>query len=188
METSAEPSTVQGENGIDTGSATGTATVPGKKPKKTRINYGLAGTLFASGMDWAEIAPRVGAKTGETVRVGMFKRGVTKRSVRALPGQEARILTVAAKSATVGADMIREKLGGQLGQSVDALASVPTEYPDLASKGQGRAAVLKTLAETHKLLFGGSESTVLVFGVDQIAERALEPVIDVTSTVQTQPD
>jgi hypothetical protein len=188
METIAEPSTVQGQSGAVLGAVQGAMPVTAKDPErvrrsKVRVNYALAGVLASSGLTWDEMAKQCGAKTGQSLRIGMHRKGITKTKANSLPIGEGRIGAVMARAVTAGAEAIRDRLGEQLGHTVDAFSSVPAQYPDLASKGQGRAAVLKTLAETHKLLFGGSESTVLVFGVDQIAETRLEPAMEVQATV-----
>lgn len=179
--------TGQGENGNGSGNV---LELPGKakdpervRRSKVRVNYALAGALASSGLTWDEMAKQCGAKTGQSLRIGMHRKGITKAKANSLPIGEGRISAVLHRTVTAGAEAIRDKVAGQLGQSVDILDTVPVRYEDLASKGQGRAAVLKTLAETHKLLYGGADQTVIVFGVESMGEAALEPAIDVTSTV-----
>lgn len=162
--------------GRDTGVDTGIDTVPLQRSrKKARINYALAGTLLASGMSYDDIAAKCGAKTGESLRTGLSRKGVTKRSVTTLPIPDERMQSATMRSALAGAEIIRERLNGRLAEAVSALGTKSVTYRDLANQGQGHAAVLKTLAETHKALNGAAETQVLVFGVDQIAERRLEP-------------
>ncbi len=181
-----ETGAVQGQEQGSTGDATKRS-----KAARKRINFALAGTLIASGLSYAEVAEKCNAGSVESLRTGLARKGVSlrrlKRVQNPIQGQEyrdtAQVQTVAARAVHLGAEMIRDRLAGQLGQSVDALSTLPVAYPDLASKGQGRAAVLKTLAETHKLLFGGADQTVIVFGVESMGESHLEPAIDVTSTV-----
>lgn len=45
-----------------------------------RINYALAATLIASGLSYDEAAPQVGSKNGNSLRVGLNRRGVTLRT------------------------------------------------------------------------------------------------------------
>jgi len=177
--------TVQGDEWKASEPATKPAmVVTTKKPRRPRVNLALAGVLLAQGMSYAEIAPRVGAATGNSLRVNLHKKGVTARNTEKLPEHEQAQVKVLNKVVTAASEALRDEMGGRLREQIKQLRSEPVTR--LASQGQGEAATLKTLAETHKLLFGGSESTVLVFGVDQLCDRSAPEPIEVESSVQTR--
>lgn len=156
-----------------------------RKPTK-RINYALAGTLLHSGVTMEQIALQVGAANANSLRAALHRKGVTKRSAQAVTVGKHVTETITAKVATQAAEMLRENLGDQLGAAVAALGGKRIGYRDLANVGQGHAAVLKTLAETHKTLYGGAEMNVLVFGVDSMNGTPARQ-IEVESQVTPQP-
>lgn len=156
-----------------------------KKKKKQRINYALAATLLATGCEPEAIAGQVGAKNWNSVRVGLAKRGVTQNATKALPPSEIVVQRAAVNIATSAVEEIRERLTKELMHQVGALESKPVSYAKLASKGQGRAAVVKTIAESFKSLHGGAEMNVLVFGVDSMNDRpGSQPTIELEPTPQ----
>jgi len=151
---------------------------------KRRTNYALAGVLLASGLSYAEVAAKTGAGNGESLRRGLARKGVTAKTVRACPIPDERVQSAAVRVSVAGAEIIREKLSGRLHDQIAHLAASPVTK--LASQGQGEAATLKTMADTFKSLHGGSESTFLVFGVDQLCDRSAPEPIEVESSVQTR--
>lgn len=165
-----------------------------QKIRRNRINYALAGTLLANGLTWEEIAKQVGAGSAESLRVGCARKGVTKPMVRNLePKGEARV-TVTARLATEADAILRERANGLLGAQLGKLASKPVGK--LHSKGQGDAAVLKTLAETWRTLNGNPDSISIQFGVgarpdDLIATPqpvvSCGPTVDITEQSSTPP-
>lgn len=155
-----------------------------RKPQRIqdrRINYALAATLIAQGEDVGSVAAKCGAKNAHTLRVGLNKRGVKVKEARALPMTPARNQTTVARLATQAVDIIRDRLNEELIEQVDSLAGRKVNYADLASKGQGRAAMVKTIAESFRALNGGAEMNVLVFGVGSMESSPgdRQPVIDV---------
>jgi hypothetical protein len=143
----------------------------GVRKKSLRVNYALAATLLASGMTYEEIAPKVGSASGESLRAGLSRKGVTLKHVRNLPIRDERVTSVTARVAAVAADVLRDRLNGQIHSQIGLLEAEPaTRYGELASKGQGRAAVVKTIAESFKALNGGAETQVTVFGVNVIRD------------------
>lgn len=145
------------------------------KKKQGRINYALAATLLASGVNVEDIPPRVGAKNWNVLRVGLAKRGVTASATRALPPSQIVVQAEAVKVATDTIEAIRIKAGKRLEMQLDSLAAQPVG--ELASKGQGEASVLKTIAETHRTLFGGSDQIQIVFGVGSLQGDGPQPVV-----------
>jgi hypothetical protein len=148
-----------------------------------RINYALAATLLAAGVTLADAAKQVGAASGDVLRVGLKRRGVSAKQARSVPKQGERIISETLKIATDAAGLLRDKLGEHLGQAVEALADKPIRYSDLPNEKQGHAAVLKTLAETHRTLYGGAESINVVFGVNVIHDAGDPAPIEVQAEV-----
>lgn len=152
--------------------------------KTKRINYTLAATLITAGMSYEDAARQTGAANGESLRRGLHRKGVTKRQATSITIQGDRIATVTRQVATEASEIIRNQLGDKLGQAVTALGGKRVSYKDLANQGQGHAAVLKTLAETHKTLYGGAEMNVVVFGVGSMDATPGPQAIEVQSQVQ----
>lgn len=163
---------------------------PGQLKHRKRINYALAGALLHAGVNGEEIALRVGASNWNSLRAGMARKGVTKRVTSSVTLADSAVTSVTQRVAVGAAEMIRDSIGERLASQIATLTS--RKVGRLANYGQGEAAVLKTLAETHKTLYGGAEMNVLVFGVDsmngtpvqqlpQAAEQNSQGVIDVGS-------
>lgn len=151
---------------------------PKQKQKRKRVNYALAATLLATGTTLNdELALRVGAKNANVLRVGLTKRGVTRKYANSLPMNANLAKSHAAQVATNAVEILREKLNGELMDQVNALTSKPVSYKSLASRGQGRAATAKTIADTYRALNGSNDQLTVVFGAGRLDES---PVIDVT--------
>src|SRR5512138_2319801 len=52
------------------------------KPKPKRINYALGATMIAQGLTFDQVAPRVGAANGNSLKVGLIRKGVTATIAR----------------------------------------------------------------------------------------------------------
>lgn len=147
---------------------------PGCKPGNKRINYALAATLLHQGVTLDKIALQVGAANAESLRCGLSRKGVTLKSIRNAPVADERVTSVTARIASQAAESLRDSLGNQLGVAVQAMNGKRISYRDLANAGQGHAAVLKTLAETHRTLYGGAEMNVLIFGADSMGRGPIQ--------------
>lgn len=160
--------------------ATPATSVTYRKKGSKRINYALAGVLSAQGLGWDEIAPKVGAKNGESVRIGMLRKGVTQRQAQAVTTvtetSKARSDAVVARTVTEATEIIRESLNEELIRQVKLLADSPARsLEELASKGQGRSAVAKTIAETFRATNGSGDSINIVFGVSSLSGDGAQP-------------
>jgi hypothetical protein len=157
-----------------------------KRPRK-RINKALAGVLVATTkQSWDELAPKVGAANGNSLRVNMFKSGVTQQNCRPEPEQPITTTqaSVTLQVVTEAAELLRKELNGELLAQVNALKSVPATFDALASKGQGRAGTVKQIAETWRTLNGNPDQVSISFGVgqlDRFQPDAVQPVIEVES-------
>jgi hypothetical protein len=159
---------------------------PGCKPKQKRVNYALAATLLHQGVTLAEIALQVGAANAESLRCGLARKGVTLKQIRNAPMAEERVTSVTARIASDASEIIRQNIGNRLLDQVSHLSKRKVGH--LANAGQGEAAVLKTLAETHRTLYGGAETNITIFGAEtmnfqpaqqsQVVKQESQEVID----------
>jgi hypothetical protein len=156
---------------------------PQPKQRRKRINLALAGSLLTQGLSYDEVAPRVGAATGNSLRVNLGKRGLNLTVLRtpdaAGPAQEQAVVKLV--RATESA--LRDKLNGGLQVAVDKATAKKVNYRDLASRGQGHAVVLKTLAETWRTLNGSPDQVTVQFGVSLLDAS---PVAALPQPVATQ--
>lgn len=159
---------------------------------KPTIDYNLAATLIASGLTLAETAEKVGAKSGETVRQGLVRRGTSAYQLRA-----AKFATVCnesndamrlAKDASV---LLRRSLGNTLAKHAAALDKVAVK-PNLQHiKQLGEA--IEPLARTGKIVHDwGQEdkSTLIAIGLVESwdsQQDAIDVASAATSSVQAEP-
>ena len=151
---------------------------PPGKPRRHRVNLALAGVLLTQGMSYDEVAPRVGAATGNSLRVNLGKKGLNLDKMRN-PDPAASAQAVATiKLVSEASEIVKERLHGRLGAQIEQLSK--RKVGKLASKGQGEAATLKTMAETWRTLNGNPDSISISFGARNLSldQPALAPVID----------
>lgn len=134
-----------------------------------------AQALFATGMTLTQVADKMGLSIN-TIK-SWYNRGgwgATRAQVRE-PAEKAVVRVVQDK-----VEKSRELLGERLLSAVTAIGD-PIGPEDLRNQGQGYAAVLKSLAETHRTLYGGAETNVLVFGVGSMGDTPQQVVVDIES-------
>lgn len=146
-----------------------TAQQPKKRQK--RVNYALAGALLSQGLEFDEIAPQVGAANGESLRAGMSRKGVTKKSVMSLQPRETRVTTVTAKIVDQASAVLADRFNGEIARQLAQIEAQPCSYDDLPSRGQGRTATVKTLAETYRAVNGNPDSVTFSFGASVQSSR-----------------
>jgi hypothetical protein len=167
----AKPNQVESEQVID----------PVKPKRKTRINYALAGTLLTTGLSYDEIAPQVGAKNGQSVRIGLFKKGVTLRKVQQLPTPNEGSMPVLLRVATQAGQIVRDRLSKDLEQTTNELLSTKQRKGLKALKE--RVEVLEPLTRTASKLYGwegtSSDTPVAMLFMDQ--DQSIEVQSSVSS-------
>lgn len=131
-------------------------------PKQT-INYALAATLLTTNATLAEIAPQVGAKSANSLRVGLAKRGVTAKQARSLDFHPDRIHSAAIRVASQASEALRSQFSSELANAAKNLSAIPLSK-SLKHLKQ-RAEVLEPLARTAKIVhdWGSEQSNALVF-------------------------
>jgi hypothetical protein len=131
--------------------------------KRHRVNLALAGVLMAQGLSYDEVAPRVGAATGNSLRVNMGKKGLNLATIRNPDAAPAAQAVATIKLVRQTEDALRETLNNRLGDAVGVLGKEKLSYRKLASRGQGHAATLKQLAETWRTLNGNPDQISITF-------------------------
>lgn len=124
-------------------------------PKQT-INYALAATLLSQHVTLDEAAKQVGAKDGNTLRVGLARRGVTATLARRSEDQKERAVTVANKAVADASEALRRDFTDILAKHVGALNKVPGKS-NLKHLRQV-ANVAEPLARTAKIVYGWDDS------------------------------
>lgn len=160
-----------------------------RKPRQKRINKGLAGVLAANtDQTWDEIAPQVGAKNGNSLKVSMLGNGLSKRVLQGIAENKVKA-TLTAQVVSDASEIIRNRLNDELMVQTDLLSKEKPDYSDLASRGQGRAATVKAIAETWRTLNGNPDSVTIQFGASLLSDAqpsTPQPVVDcVSSPVET---
>ncbi len=171
-------------------------------PRQKRINYALAATLLTQGVPIAQIVPQVGAASVNSLRVGLFKKGVTEKKALSVPISANGSNTVNRSLTLTVASQASEILKNSFGSTVQTLADKLSE----ATKGvnstikdvTAAANALEPLSRVGDRLYnwsgaqtGGWNVTVLNFQPDQADPREprepREPAIDVQEVKQIEP-
>lgn len=146
--------------------------------RSKRINYAMAAVLVAKGETLEAAAKACGAKNAKVLQVGLKRKGVSATAARNIIPKNEAISNPTVRIAAAVSEVLRDKAAMRLEMQLDSLAAQPVG--ELASKGQGEASVLKTIAETHRTLFGGSDQIQIVFGVGSLQGDGPQPqIIDV---------
>lgn len=144
---------------------------PTAKIKRHRINLALAGALLAQGMGYDEVAPKVGAKNGNSLRSNLAKRGVTLTKVRNPSPDHVATATVTCKVVNEATEQLQERFNSEIARQLAAIEAERMTYDDLPSRGQGRTATVKTLAETYRAVNGNPDSVTFSFGASVQSSR-----------------
>ena len=126
-----------------------------QSPKRTRVNKALAVQLMAAGQTADQVAPKVGAKSGNSLRVGLHKQGVTKRSInQAIINNIAPDVNqaLALRVVNQASEVLRMDVHGIVQHQVNKLKGEPDEYNIQQVKALGEA--LEPLARIGDKLHG----------------------------------
>lgn len=94
---------------------------------KASVNYALAATLLAQGMDLEQIAPQVGAKTPNSLRVGLNRKGVNVTAAKVLQNIAGRTCSVTLRIASQASEILRRDASDILQAHVSKLKEVPAK-------------------------------------------------------------
>ena len=159
---------------------------------KAKVNYALAGTLVASGMTFQEAASRCNAANGESLRRGLFRKGVTGRASRVAYTDRIVPQSVTMTVATQAAEHLKSTFNRILVKHVGSLEKIKPSSNLKKLKKIGE--VIEPFARTYRTVNGeqGKPSLVNVqvlsnLNVDELPDTGAPLAVDVSSTVQEQP-
>ena len=151
------------------------------RARKPRINYALAATLLTQGVSFEDIAPQVGAKSGNVLRVQMHKKGVTAtiaKSHHHLEGDVSRPLVL--RVANAASEALREQFSGILAAHGQALSKIKPKRNLKHIKQVGEA--FEPLARVAKIVhdWGNTQTVGLIaMGTSaQVESQADPPAIE----------
>lgn len=154
-----------------------------RKAKQKRINVALAGVIAATTeLDWSAIAPHVGAKNGESLRQVMIRKGVTRAVIEAAKHRQPVNGSVTAKLVTQATAAIQDMLNDEIADQIRTVRAVPVVYNDLANEKQGRAGLVKQIAESYRAINGSPDQISIQFGASMLSEAVPGTVTDVVAT------
>lgn len=151
-------------------------------PRAT-INYALAATLLAQGMDLPEVAPQVGAKTPESLRVGLNRKGVTVTAAKVLQNATGSKSTVILKLASQASEILRKDAGEILQAHVSKFKEIPAKanLSHIQRVGQALEPLIRSAKIVHD--WGNQEATGLVMS-GLLTDETPQESIDVGGTPQ----
>lgn len=153
-------------------------------PRAT-INYALAATLLAQGMELEEVAPQVGAKTPESLRVGLNRKGVTVTAAKVLQSVTGGRCSVTMKIASQASEILRRDAGELLQTHVSKLKEVPARAN--LKHIQAVGAALEPLIRSAKIVhdWGNQEAVGMVMTGLLDEQKAIDVAADSTPTADS---
>lgn len=150
---------------------------------RATVNYAQAAVMLSQGLNVDEVAPYVGAKNGNSLRVGLARRGVTPTATRRSDFVIQRAATVANTMLRDESDRIKRDMSELLQNHVSALSQIPAKAN--LKHIQSVGAALEPLVRSAKVVhgWGGETSTgIVVVGSMKQADPD-NAVTDVAATV-----
>lgn len=150
-----------------------------------------ARTLYLSGEPPVTISQKTGASSQLiSTWANRFK---WREQREAINSQVAKVMSKAVTSSLMKkSNSMRDKLASELHAQADALLASPVKgYSDLPNDGQGRVAVLKTLSEASKTVFGWDDpaiSGLLGAGLRDLDSIDVEEVSNPPQLTDSKPD
>jgi hypothetical protein len=157
-------------------------TVDEKRPKKIRINVALAATLLSTGATFAEIAPQVGAKSANSVRSALLRKGIQRKTFADLPISAERCTNVAIRVASEASERLRERFSKVLDREM-AKIEKPNVSTKTLKKVRAIGETIEPLARTAKVVHNwgdGSTSGLVVVGAMNSADMPISDPIDIS--------
>jgi len=158
--------------------------------RRNRINYALAATLIASGVTLEVVAQKVGAKTADSLRVGLARRGVTAMAVRSAEGNIERLTAVATKVVSQASEALREEYSNLLAKTAAKLNQIPVKANTKSLKALGEAA--EPFVRMAKIVhdWGNTDKpglTMVGLWQEQAPQEPQERVLDPQQVVESPP-
>jgi len=143
----------------------------------------MAATLLSQGLNYEQAAQQVGAKDGNSLRVGLFRRGVTLTATRGSEFAIQRAVRVANTVVSEASKALKEEMSGLLATHTSALKQVKPRANLKHIMRVGMA--LEPLVRSAKVVHGWGDEAAqgLIVDVRQADPDSANVVADVASTV-----
>jgi len=147
---------------------------------KPKANYTLAATLVAGGLSYDEAAAKAGGGiSGQSLRRGLARKGVTLRQVRTVQGQQLVTKSMTMQLATQASEIIKQDFAELLQGHVSKLKEVKPSSN--LRKAKEFADVLEPFARTAAKVHGWGDETVQGLIVD-MRQADVDNVVDIATT------
>jgi len=148
-------------------------------PRQT-INYAMAATLLSQGLNYEQAAQQVGAKDGNSLRVGLFRRGVTLTATRGSEFAIQRAVRVATVAVSGASKALKNDMAGLLQAHTSALGQIKAK-PNLKHIMRVGMA-LEPLVRSAKVVHGWGDEAAQGLIVD-VRQADPDTVVDVAASV-----
>lgn len=151
-------------------------------PRQT-INYAMAATLLSQGLNYEQAAQQVGAKNGNSLKVGLFRRGVSQTATRSGEFAVKRATIVAKAVVNEASKALKEEMSGLLATHTSALKQIKPRANLKHIMRVGMA--LEPLVRSAKTIHGWGDEAAqgLIIDVRQADPDSANVVTDVATTV-----
>ncbi len=126
------------------------------KPRRKRVNLTLAATMLTTGLTFNEIAPQVGAKNGNSLKVALHKKGVNKNMACNNLLSESVTNQLTFRVVNQASEALRSSMADILQSHTTKLSQIPARANLKHIKQIGEA--IEPLARTAKIVHGWSDS------------------------------
>ncbi len=152
---------------------------------KASVNYALAATLIASGVSFDDAARECGAKTGTGLRIGLYRKGVTRKQALAPNGVTSVNKSVTLRIANQASDILKRSMADILQSHTESLAQIPAKAN--LDHIQSVGAALEPLVRSAKVVHGWGDEQAQGL-IISMKEADPDVVVDVSSSVTTVAD
>jgi hypothetical protein len=154
-------------------------TARNKRVHNARVDYALAATMLAAGMNYGEIAAKFGV-TRASLRVGLSRKGVSRGLIEHRAMIAERAGEVATKVLASASERLRGMLSNELERTTGTLAKIKPK--ECLGDIEARSKVAESIARTAKIVhdWGADSLTgLVVIGQTRSADAEERPAIDV---------
>lgn len=155
-------------------------------PRQT-INYAMAATLLSQGLNYDQAAQQTGAKNGNSLKVGLFRRGVSQAATRSGEFAIKRATLVATAVVNEASRALKDEMSSVLASHTSALSQIKPRANLKHIMRVGMA--LEPLVRSAKVVHGWGDEVahgLLVMGEMRSADpdnESVNVVTDVATTV-----
>ncbi len=157
-------------------------------PRQT-INYAMAATLLSQGLNYEQAAQQVGAKNGNSLKVGLFRRGVSQTATRSGEFAVVRATQVATRVVNAASDRLKEEMSGLLATHTGALSQIKprANLKHIMRVGMALEPLVRSAKVVHG--WGDEQAQGLIISMKEAdPDAATVDVTSVTSSVNELAD